>query len=552
MVPSFRRTARVLGNPRIQRYLVAALSGAAMAFSMPGWGLWWLAWLAMAPLFAVVAASGRAREAFFLAWTHAFVFFLVSTQWLTHTLTVYGSIPLPLSYLLYSALAAVLAAFAGFACASLRWLPRAPAWASGLSAGLVWVAWEYFRTVHFNGFPWNLIGYSQHPNLAVLQAVEFTGIYGMSFLVVAVGAALGRGWWEWRGGRGWRPGAAALAAPLALVAAAWGFGHWRLANLARPAGPGLRVAMAQGNIDQLQKWSPQYQRATLEIYDRLTRRAAAEGIDLMIWPETAAPFFFQSPTPLRARIERTARNAGVPLLFGAPAFVMRGEPKGALQRFERSITDRFSPEATERYLLRNRAYLLDANGRELGHYAKMHLVPFGEYNPIPFVRQLVEAAGNFTPGERAHTLKLDGHEIGVLICYEGVQPDLPRTLVREGASFLVNMTNDAWFGPTVAPRQHLVQEAVRAAENKVPMVRAANTGISAVIAPSGEILAETPLYEEALLRWEIHPRAGGTFYSRHGNLFAWGAVIYYGAVIAWRYRRLLADPSARRSAPARA
>lgn len=511
-----------MNSPRLLRYVLAALTGVAMALTMPGWDLWWLAWIAMAPLFAAVERS-RPREAFFLAWTHAFVFFLTSTQWLTHTLTVYGSIPLPLSYVLYAALAAVLAAFAGFACATLRWLGRPAALWSGLQAGVVWVAWEYFRTVHFNGFPWNLVGYSQAPNLAVLQAVEFTGIYGMSFLVVAAGAALGRGWADWREGRGLAPAGAALAIPLALAAAAWGFGRWRIDDLAEPSEGGFRVAMAQGNIDQLQKWSPAYQRATLEIYDRLTQRAAAEGIDLMIWPETAAPFFFQSPTALRARVERSARSAGAPLLFGAPAVIH--PPEGG-------------------YMLRNRAYLLDAEGRERGHYEKMHLVPFGEYNPLPFVRQLVEAAGNFTPGERAHTLKLNGHEIGVLICYEGVQPNLPRTLVHQGASFLVNMTNDAWFGPTVAPRQHLVQEAVRAAENKVPMVRAANTGISAVIAPTGEIVAETPLYEEAMLRAVIHPRTEGTFYSRYGNLFAWGAVLYYGAIVAWRYRRLVAGDEA--------
>ncbi|MBZ0252554.1 MAG: apolipoprotein N-acyltransferase, partial [Candidatus Methylomirabilis sp.] len=220
----------------------------------------------------------------------------------------------------------------------------------------------------------------------------------------------------------------------------------------------------------------------------------------------------------KGRVERLAREAGVHLLFGSPAYGRRAG--------RREIE------------LRNRAFLLNPEGFEVGEYDKLFLVPFGEYNPLPFVRQIVEAAGNFTPGTDAHVLRFDGRAFGTLICYEGVQPDLPRRFVAKGAGFLVNITNDAWFGKTVAPYQHLVQEAFRAAENKVPMVRAANTGVSAVIGPTGEIVAETGLYAEALLAGEIHPRPGGTFYSRRGNLFAYAAMLYYaGSAVAGYLRR---------------
>jgi apolipoprotein N-acyltransferase len=263
------------------------------------------------------------------------------------------------------------------------------------------------------------------------------------------------------------------------------------------------VAVVQGNIEQDRKWEREYQDATLSRYEALTRKAVAAGAELVVWPETAAPFYFQEAGPQRRRLLEIGRRNGAFLLFGSPAYA----GSGAAAR------------------LYNRAYLISPAGTVVGHYDKIRLAPFGEYVPFGrllfFVDKLVEGIGDFAAGTEYKVLGIPQGRFGVLICYEDIFPDLTRRFVLGGADFLVNITNDAWFGRTSAPYQHLVMAAFRAVENRVPLVRATNTGVSAFIAIDGKIEKRTELFRPAVrvadLAW---PAVGPTFYTRRGDVFA--------------------------------
>ncbi len=220
----------------------------------------------------------------------------------------------------------------------------------------------------------------------------------------------------------------------------------------------------------------------------------------MVWPESATPFYFQDPSLLQAEVAAIPRRAGAFLLFGSPAY----------ERINRR---------TE-YL--DSAFLLGADGRLLGRSDKVHLVPFGEYVPfgrfLPFVNKLAVGIGDFSPGT-VSPLPMDGANAGVLVCYEGIFPELARDYVRRGSDLLVNITNDAWFGRSSAPYQLLAMTRFRAVENRVWVARAANTGVSAFITPAGRILARTPLFEATALTGKVGLGARSTLYNRIGDVF---------------------------------
>jgi apolipoprotein N-acyltransferase len=261
------------------------------------------------------------------------------------------------------------------------------------------------------------------------------------------------------------------------------------------------VGIAQGNVEQDRKWDPEFQGETMRRYDELTRAAVRDGAQVVVWPETAAPFFFQEPGALRDEVVELARTTRTPLLIGSPAF----------ERMAGRIEQR------------NRAYLVGDDGATGDYYDKMQLVPFGEYVPFQrilfFVDQMVHAVGSLGAGTAHTVFRIPEGRFGVLICYEGIFPDLTRRFVADGADFLVNITNDAWYGRTAAPRQHLIQATFRAIENRVPLVRAANTGISAIVDPDGRLRWQGPLFEMVAHVEEIRWTGVRTFYTRFGDVF---------------------------------
>jgi apolipoprotein N-acyltransferase len=343
----------------------------------------------------------------------------------------------------------------------------------------------------------------------VIQIADLSGVYGISFLIVVVNVFIYHLLFRHHRTSDGFPKWEFLFAAL-LAGATFAYGQHRLAEkeTTDPVSRYIRIAIIQGNIDQSVKWDPAHQARTVSTYERLTRAAYPSKPNLIVWPETSVPFFFQDNKDYSPKILSLAKESEALLLFGSPAY-------------ERNATN-------TRYY--NRAYLITPEGKPADYYDKTHLLPFGEYVPLKrflsFVNRLVPAAGDFEAGNRTVPLAHGDVSMGVLICYEAIFPELARAHAREDANVLVNITNDAWFGMTSAPYQHLCMAAFRAVENRIPMIRAANTGLSAYIGPQGKIVAQSSLFDEAVLKGFLDVATPPlTFYARYGDLFAFTSVI---------------------------
>ncbi len=487
------------GSVTRRDYLLAAVSGVLLALSFPKVELSFLAWIAFVPLL-LACGQKSAKKAARLGFVAGMVAYAGILYWINIVVTTYGKLPLPVSILVYLILVGYLAAFFSVLCylvrrADEKGIPVV------LSFPFLWVGLEYLRSFLLTGFPWASLGYSQYRILPLIQFADLTGVYGISFLIalanVVVYLLLKRFARKGRESAYALRSAAVLILLLAAVLA-YGFARMRGPETGEP----VRVSLIQGNIDQGIKWDPAFMEATITIYQRLTRQAAATGTDLVVWPESAAPFFFQEESPESFRIRSLARGIGSALLLGSPAY----DDAGGRRRYF------------------NSAFLVSPQGDVLGRSDKVHLVPFGEYVPLakllPFVRKLVVGVGDFSPGDSITPLETAKGKLGVLVCFEGIFPEISRRYVREGAGILVNITNDAWYGRSSAPYQHLSMAVLRAVENRVSLVRAANTGITAIIDRNGRITQRTGLFQEAYLNGVVRPGQGGTLYTRFGDLFA--------------------------------
>jgi apolipoprotein N-acyltransferase len=490
---------------RARRLAVAALAGLAMslAFPRPGWDL--LGWVALAPVLALAVTAATPRAALLEGWVAGLAFFTPLLRWLTHTMTTFSEITPPVAVLVLLALAAYLALFWGGVAGGVAWLggrhgPRA-LWL----APALWVTAELLRGQLLSGFPWGLLGYVPSRRLLVIQVAAWTGVYGVSALLVLVNTALA--WVALE-----RRGRAAAAAGLVALAAVGGTLLVGRAHLPGGTAPTVPVAVVQGNIAQAVKWDAAFKGETLRVYGELTR-AAAPGSRLVLWPEAAVPAYVRfEPGAMRWLID-LATSVGVPLLVGVPDAEIEGR--------------------ATRYL--NSAFLVDSAGVR-ARYDKIHLVPFGEYVPLKrllfFVEAMAAEIGDFTPGRRVTIFPLEGTPFGTVICYEVIFPDLFRRFVAEGATFMTNITNDAWFGDSGGPLQHLAMVPLRAVENRVAIVRAANTGVSALVLPSGEIRTMLPLGARGTFRGEVPLRRGQTFYARFGDVFAYACAAMSAAALA--------------------
>lgn len=494
----------------MRSYGLALLTGVLLVFSFPHYDLSFLAYGALVPL--LVALDGvPPLQAAYLGTVAGLACYLGSIPWVVHTMSTYGRLPLPVSLLLLLALSLYLALYVGvFAYGMARW-HGAGDLSYLLGAAFLWVALEYLRTFLLTGFPWNLLGYTQYRNLPMIQIASITGVYGVSFLVVLVNAAVALAYLRFHEGWG-RALFPSVGASLLLFGSSL-FGAERMASLERQQAE-IPVAIVQGNIEQEVKWDLALQAQTLEKYRRLTRQAASGKPHLIVWPETALPFFFREGGPLSRQVLDLAVETQSHLVVGAP---------------DRTTGDR------PRYY--NSAFLVSPGGEIVGKYDKMHLVPFGEYVPLSsilfFVEKLAHGIGDFSAGESYTVFSTSKGAFGVSICFEVIFPAQVRRHVSAGADFLVNITNDAWFGRSSAPFQHLSMAAFRAVENGVYLVRAANTGVSALVAPSGAIVTQSALFVEAVLTGAVHRGIGGTFYTRYGDLFAWGCLLGAGAFLVF-------------------
>jgi len=473
--------------------LTAAVSGGLLALAFPRPDYHWIAWVALVPLLLVME-----RRPFRSGFVAGLVFFAAVLYWVNIVMTTYGHLHPVLSvvaWLLLSAYLALYFAGATWACCRLR---EHCGYSYPLTLPVLWVALEFLREFFLTGFPWATLGYSQQSAAVLLQSADLFGVYGLSYLLVLVNAVVAE-WLSVRRRRSRLPVTAGMVA-LLLVAGAWGYGSWRLGTDLDSRPERLMTTVVQGNIPQDIKWDPAFQHDTVRIYRELSLSAVdRESSRLLIWPEAATPFYYQDGGKLAAEVTALPSDSGAALLFGSPAY-----------RQESGKTS---------YL--NSVFLLDPKGNEKGRSDKVHLVPFGEYVPVkrflPFLDKLVVGIGDFSPGV-INPLSLNGHQIGALVCYEAIFPELARESVRQGSDLLVNVTNDAWFGNSSAPWQHLAMVRFRAVENRVWIARAANTGISAFIAPSGQILAATALFVPATASVEIGLGARPGLYAHTGDL----------------------------------
>jgi apolipoprotein N-acyltransferase len=489
---------------------LAVISGIALAAAFPKADLNLLAWIAFVPLFYTIRGES-VKRVFGYAWLQGFVCFVGSLYWVVIALHDFADVAIALAVLPMLLLAAVMGIYTGVAIWGGEIVARRLGITRLLTMPIAWAALEWVRSYFPIGFPWNLLGYAAYRNIELVQFAEFSGVYGVSALImffnVVAYAIIFRG----SSRREQRIGLASLTATMALALL---FGTWRTHQLSTASSRGsLKVAMVQGDIPQSLKWDPKFLETSFKIYRSQSERAARRGADLIVWPEAAATFFFQpddrypdrfaEDASYRRRLLELAAQIHDPILFGAPALGVENNRVGFY----------------------NRAYLVSDQGQVVAWYDKIQLVPFGEYVPLRtllggLVNRVVNGFGDMFAGHKQTLFTIRGAKLAVLICYESVFPNLARNAVKRGADVLVNITNDAWYGTSSAPSQLLAMASLRSVETKVPMVRVANTGISAVIQADGTITARTALFKRGTEIERIYWRSTRTLYTEIGDVFA--------------------------------
>jgi len=480
---------------------MAFLSGLLLFLSFPKFGSGLLAWVALVPLFCALR-DATPLEGFKTGFLTGLIAHVGILYWISYVVVQYGYLPIYLGIAAMLLLAGYLSLYT--ACFALLVVClRSKGRAAFLLSPLIWTVLEFVRSHLLTGFPWENLAHSQYLYGTIIQIADIAGTYGITFTIVLINAALYDVLASYF--RRGRYPTMEIAVSCILLVVIYGYGHYRTADIheSLKRASAIEVALVQGNIDQNIKWDARYQSETLEIYRNLSLKSIPAQGGLIIWPETAAPFYFEQKGPLREAVIGLTQRSGRSLLFGGPCYE---EKKGMVS-------------------FMNSAYLLRSDGTIAGRYDKVHLVPYGEYVPLrkifPFISKIVAGIGDFRPGKGFDPLVNDGHRFGILICYEAIFPEAARDYKRRKADLLVNITNDAWFGRTSAPYQHLSMTVFRAVENRLYLVRAANTGVSAVIDPVGKILDRTSLLDRTVLKCEVKFIDEMTFYAAYGDLFVY-------------------------------
>jgi len=537
--------------------LTCLISGLLLALAFPRTGIWPLAWVALVPwLFIVFTASWPV--AIGGSWLAGFAFFASLMYWIA----IFGYLPW--------ALAALIEGFSFAATAALaRAMAPRSGWRV-LAVGLAWVTWEFARGLGEFGVTWGQLGHSQAPVVALAQLAAFGGVPAISFVVIVTSAALAHAMADGRTRRGaYQP--LMWAAAFAVIAIALGAAHARLVERAIRADPStlrpirqapfdsaqgrqgkpaqgrpepsrgatgslrlrsgqagsarassradwrspVRVGIAQASlktwltVEQLSAaLTPQQQSDELSTYARLTRQAAARGAAVVVWPESAVPGYLEYEGLIREGVTSLARELGVWLVVGGPAYEGAGDY--------------------------NSAYVISPEGKITARYDKVHLVPFGEYVPwrkwLPLLRHYRVRETDLGRGKRHHLLHVGELAVGPMICFESVFPYISRSEANRGAQALVIITNDAWFLRTAAAAQHMQIGRFRAIEEGLYVARGAATGISCFFDPLGRVMDSLPLMKRGVIVADIHPRAADTLYRRVGPVFSAACA---GVALAW-------------------
>lgn len=493
-----------------------------------------LAWVSLIPL--VLASRDKPWRRGFIA---GVCFFTPVLYWLNHVMVEYGGLHPFAALGLYLLLVVYLAMFWGASCwCSMRIVHRCKL-PLPLVFPLVWIGFEFLRSQLLTGFPWGSIVYSQAALPLLVQSVDIGGIWMPMFVLILFNCAMStalRILWNKSVATDlkstklqWLP--VGIAVCMFVLNAGYGYyvqypgeqgkGKAEIPSDAEAQKQSLNVALIQANIDQHDKWLRSNRARTLNLYTEMSRKNSAA--DLIVWPESATPFYYAEGSRYANAVEALVRHLDVNLLFGSPARI----------------------QTSNGYAYHNSAYLLNSEGENVGRTDKVHLVPFGEYVPLKtllsFVDKMAAGVGDFRPGN-LKLLPVAGHEAGVLICYEAIFPQLARTQVAMGAALLFNLTNDAWFGKTPAPHQHLQMARFRAMENRRWLARCANTGVSALIDPRGRLHSPTQTFEAGAVSGRMTLRHDLTLYTRYGDVLAWIALV---ALVGWMWQSRKKSLSAR-------
>ena len=495
--------------------LLSILSGALLILSFPKYGWGFVAWFAFIPLLFALYRTTSIRQAMLLGFSTGVVGYTGIMYWIVYVVVNYGYLPVYLGIIIMLLLACYLSIYiALFAVGIVYFKKKIPLY---LIAPVLWICLEYCKSQLLTGFPWENLGYSQYLNLYLIQFADVLGVFGLSFLIILVNVSL----FEIVTKRSKREYIIAAAVSLTLVSV-YIYGIFRLNNidklLQNESAPSMEVSLIQGNIDQSIKWNQNFQKETLNIYEDMTLKNIPANGGLIVWPETAVPFNFQDENDLRGQIKNISIKTKSNFIFGSLSYSRRSHH-------------------VDFY---NSAYLLSPEGEVKGRYDKVHLVPYGEYVPLrnvfPFIKGLTAGIGDFSTGDGYFPLSTADRKIGVLICYEGILPYAARMYKKESAEILVNITNDAWFGSTSAPYQHLSMVIFRVVETRLYLVRAANTGISAIVDPRGQVVAKTDIFQKDTLKGKVKFLNIPTFYTEYGDILVVACFMLSILCLLWSWK----------------
>ncbi len=533
------RDSSILGKEIFSCFLSAFL----LICAFPRFNIEFFAWIGFIPLFYVLKNKSRFKG-FLLSYFTGIIFWFGTIYWLVHV-TFLGMVLLVLYLALYFGLFGLIIAITKNQ--ELRF--------NILFLPSLWVILEYIRSHLLTGFPWALLGYSQYLNLPIIQVADITGAWGVSFMVMMVNTAIYEIIGDRLKGKGKRLKVYLL--PFACLFFSLFYGYYKL--FLSPftfSLPPVRISVIQGNIPQELKWDARAKEFIIRKYLDLTAESLKDKAEFFIWPEAALPVVLEQEPEYFERVKDFVKGIGKPLLLGA-------------------VTSRDD-------LYYNSAVLVSSKGELFKRYDKIHLVPFGEYIPLRKMFKFLESLvpiGDFVAGKEytvftlktrflmvwesiklSQPLKLhkevlnpafggmkfldEQASFSALICFEDVFPELSRQFVKRGANILVNITNDAWFKETSAPYQHLQSSVFRAVENRVSLVRAANTGVSAFIAPTGKINAKVSaaardIFVDGYTTEEVFiSDIGPSFYTCYGDIFVLLCVIYALAYLFFHVKEL--------------
>ena len=529
---------------RYQTWILAGLSGILLILSFPSFNLFPLGWIGLIPLLIALQSTSNWKSAFLHGYATGVIFFLGLVYWIT---ILYPFANIFLTTFAWLLLAAYLALYFGIFSTLLHGLP----WKSGLPfifiVPAIWTGLEWVRSWFLTGFPWGSMGYTQWNNLPAIQIASITGVHGVSFIVVLLNATITDIIHTYLA-RNNQPNdletSDATSAkkslsrftfhvsrithhvsrliPIAIVIACLAYGAHVLSKPTDTTA-NTKIALVPGNVPQIEKWDHAYWPQIFERYMNLIKAADAEEPDLIILPETALRgeiFVFEGNVYIK-ELKQILEERQIHLLAG---------------------TFHYAPDKK----IYNSVFLLSPTGEKLASYAKMHLVPFGEYVPITrHLPNFIQLPAGFESGKSIDLFPIphtENRQMGAVICFESVFPDLFRKFVKKGASVMGILTNDAWFDGTSAPEQHLAMAPFRAVENRVAVFRCANGGISCIIDAFGRTIT-TPILasdtESFLIERIPLIDHGGTVYTRYGDWFPILCFIVSVLLIVFHHRTRL-------------